>query len=69
MGSRPEGPYCRENSIKISLIYVYLYARRQYGRYVSLFLICIKRKHRHITGWWFGTFLLFHIFGMITPTD
>ena len=31
----------------------------------------IKYIYIHIiyTGWWFGTFLLFHIYGIILPID
>ena len=32
-------------------------------------IVCIYIYTIYISGWWFGTFLIFHILGTIIPTD
>ena len=42
----------------------------RWGSWISMGAGDGKRKTQEITGWWFGTWILFfHILGIVTPTD
>jgi hypothetical protein len=39
----------------------------QWGLYNGMHLT--NNMYQYVTGWWFGTFLFFHILGIVIPTD
>ena len=64
----------QESRFQAHLTNIYCYCTYPYLSMIpwELCLSCLKNILRHIskhTGWWFGTFLFFHILGIIIPFD